>query len=84
MNDPVKALTKYLERREESQAEFSRRAKLNPSVICKALRRQRRPGLSAASRIEEATGDLIPASSWAKTFKFTRTPRRKVRRRRGA
>jgi len=58
-------LRAYLTKNQLTQIAFARNAGVNPGDLSQYLRGLKRPGLSAASKIQAATGGQVKAVMWA-------------------
>jgi transcriptional regulator with XRE-family HTH domain len=62
--DAASRLGRYLKRAKLTQTAFAERSGIPQCQISLYVRRVRKPGRRNASRIEDATGGAVPASSW--------------------
>ena len=73
--DPVELLEAHLVKTNRNGTQFAAAAKMDATVISRALARDRRPGFDSIIKIQTESGGDVPAEAWA-NFRYA-PPRRK-------
>jgi DNA-binding transcriptional regulator YdaS (Cro superfamily) len=73
-------LLAFLDKREESQTDFAKRAGVSAQALNDWVKGRRGPDITSAVAIKNATDGAVPVESWARTDGRRHEPPKRVRR----